>query len=72
MMPLVSGYVYGTDGVRLLVQPEGGITWGMWGHVIRGLRHFGEIWEFVMLEFEIWNPELEEQIIGVGRLWVEL
>lgn len=71
MVPQVSGYVYGTDRVKLLVRPEDGITWGMWGNVIRGLRHFGEIWEFVMLEFEIWDQELEEQVVGVGRLWVD-
>lgn len=75
MVPMYPGYVFGGTGfVLLLVRPEVGITWGMWGDTLRGLRLFGEIWEFVGLEFEVLDQAGGEKgtggvQVGVGRLW---
>lgn len=59
------GYLYSAGGVRLLVKPEQGMMWGMWGDALRGLRLFVEKWEFVVLEFAIWG----EAYMGTGRLY---
>lgn len=74
MAPKSSGYVYGrNEVVRLLVIPEGAVTWGTWGYALRGLRMFEEDWEFVGFEFEVWDQEggeEEERVLkGVGWLW---
>ncbi len=56
-MPMVAkmrGYSYGAEGVRLHVKPQPTMTWGMWGNALMGLRMFGEAWEFVVLEFDVY------------------
>ena len=66
-----SGYIYRTGGVRLLLRPREEMTWAMWGNTLRGLRLFGEIWEFVGLEFEVWDGGEggSEEAVGSGNLW---
>ncbi len=71
MAPKASGYVYGADEVRLVLWLQEGMTWGIWGDTVRGLRLSGEIWEFVWWEFDVWVGEGREgeDAVGSGRLW---
>ncbi len=71
MTPKASGYVYGADEVRLVMWLQEGMTWGIWGDTVRGLRLSGEIWEFVWWEFDVWVGEgtEREDAVGSGRLW---
>ena len=70
------GYVYQADHVRLQVQsllePTPAMTWGMWGDALRGLRLFGQRWEFVVLRFDIWEDfdKEGEKPVGSGHLWL--
>ena len=76
MTRLFPGYVYQADLVRLQVQsllePAPAMTWRMWGEALRGLRLFGERWEFVALVFDLWedSDEKGEEPVGVGHLWL--
>lgn len=70
MVPRYPGYMYGSDGVRLLCKTQRKMTWGMWGIVLKGLRMFEETWEFVGFEFDVWDGEVEsEDTVGSGHLW---
>lgn len=76
MVPRPAGYVYRTDNVMLSLGPRRGMTWGMWGDTVRGLRLFGEVWEFVALDFDVWEKEGAGagvvRCVALGRLaWVE-
>ena len=47
--------------VYLILHSGDRMTWGMWGITLRGLMDFAERWEFVDLDFEIF----ERGILGV-------
>lgn len=64
-----TGYHYGAGTVRLALGLQAGMTWGIWGDALTGLRLFGEAWEFVALEFEILDRDEEETCLGNGRFW---
>ena len=66
MIPRPRGYVYGVGGVRLLFVPENTMTWGLWGETLREVRKFGEVWEFVGLEFDLTDGETS---MGSGQLY---
>lgn len=53
MPPKQPGYQYMGGRVRLMFRPGEGMTWGMWGNVLRGIRLFGEGWQFVGLRFYV-------------------
>ena len=67
------GYDYAAGDVRLLLRPQHAMTWAMWGDTVRGLRRFGQMWEFVGLDFEVWEGGEGggEEPVGHGRLWEE-
>lgn len=71
MMHLPQGYFYGTVDVELLLRPKEAMTWGMWGDTLRGLRLFGETWEFVGMWFDVLvrgEGEEETKWVGSGQL----
>ncbi|KAL9077365.1 MAG: hypothetical protein Q9161_000210 [Pseudevernia consocians] len=72
MLPVFPGYVYGAGDVRLLLRPQKVMTWGMWGDTLTGLRLFGESWEFVGLEFDVWDRGEGKgaDAVGSGHLWL--
>ncbi|KAF6225599.1 hypothetical protein HO133_009599 [Letharia lupina] len=71
MEHLPQGYFYGTFDVELSLRPKEAMTWGMWGDTLRGLRRFGETWEFVGLAFDVLvrgEGEEETKWVGSGQL----
>ena len=64
----VPGYIYSAADVFLILKPEPTMTWGMWGNTLRGLRLFGEHWEFVVMNFDVLSGE-EGHELGTGHLW---
>lgn len=52
MTPRSGGYFYSSGNVRLSLMTQPGMTWGMWGETLGGLRQFAEYWEFVELRFD--------------------
>lgn len=68
MAPRPQEYVYGANSVKLLFRPQKAMTWGMWGNTLRGLRLFGEVWEFVGLDFDVWDGKERKRVLGSGHL----
>ncbi len=74
MPPRSRGYEYGAGRVRLGLSPQPLMTWGVWGDALMGLRLFGERWEFVTLQFEVWDGGVgrgtQRMMVGTGELQV--
>lgn len=71
MPPKQGGYIYRSGNVRLLLLTQPGMTWGMWGNTIRGLRLFVQKWEIVSLDFDVWDGEEgmgQDKWVGNGYL----
>ena len=66
MTPRSSGYIYGSGNVRLRLMTQPAMTWGRWGETLRGLRQFGESWEFVELRFDIIDGGVT---MASGEIW---
>ena len=56
-----------SNNVRLILYPGSEMTWGMWGTTLRGLLHFVERWEFVVVEFGITELGYMD-LVGSGLL----
>ena len=66
MTPRSSGYIYGSGNVRLRLMVRPDMTWGKWGETLRGLRQFGESWEFVELRFDTIDGGVT---MASGEIW---
>ena len=55
MLPRPDGYIYGYKQVRLLLSTQPSMTWGMWADVLYGMRRFLEEYDFVALEYGVWE-----------------
>lgn len=61
----VAAFQTNSGSVRLKLYPSGRLTWGEWGAVVRGITHFVAAYEFVDLDFYIFE---DGNKIGGGLL----